>query len=225
MKLLSVAKARSVWLFAVQELNPQGKNINQPLGEWLKNRYHFASYPEVFTETEATKKSGYVFGNGSFKYGDATTSVALTVHSDGLIGDTISSTDATDAFLQDVLEGVKTDFGLSYDPAMVWQRAHISELNVRCERDLKGLGPKVAQLEECLNAALRRNESAARRDTFRLDGITFRADWQSSNKMPPFTFESRVNMPFAENRYYSQAPLRTGEHLGLLEKLEHILSS
>ncbi len=224
MKLLQVEKARSVWLFPIAELNPAGSDISSELGEWFKKRYHFSKFPSSFLETEESKKDGYVFGHGRFRYKDGTIAVALTAHSDGLIGDTVASTDATDAFLQDALEGARAELSLAYEPSMVWQKAYVSQLIVKCETDLKGFGPKLSKFEQCVNAAVGRNEFPSRRDTYRFDGMIFRADWTSAKKMPWFTFESRMNIPFSENRYYSQAPLSTSEHLALLDKLEEILA-
>jgi len=40
-----------------------------------------------------------------------------------------------------------------------------------------------------------------------------------------FTFERRLQQPFSANRYYSEAPLQTDEHIELLDMLEGILKT
>jgi hypothetical protein len=76
--------------------------------------------------------------------------------------------------------------------------------------------PKIANV-------LTERTSAGMRHPFLFEptAVLFNVD-TSQAKSPPamFSIERRVDVPFEENTYFSQAPLRTAEHIEILNTFE-----
>src|SRR5262245_30408714 len=120
MQLLSIIKARSIWLFDILDINPKGRHIESALIEWMRTYYHFLKYPTSIPDVN--QGDSLTFTQGSFETKDGLISVDLNIYKDGLVADTRSSTQDTDAFIEDVLHSAVRDFGLVYHPEMIRQK-------------------------------------------------------------------------------------------------------
>ena len=219
MELKSVLLARSIWLFDSDEINPHGKDIKQVLRA-IGERYHFTKYPKEdkdFIGIGNSPKDGAEFVGGTFR--DLV--VGLTVFDDGIVAETRSSTDDTDTFVEDLLQWLVIQFGFVYERGTVGSKSYVSQLLVTTDRSVAALNPKLAGFAEKL-ASLTSTENNS--VVYEPGGIIFRSD--PANKISPsfFTFDRRAGVPFRENKYFSQAPLRTQVHLDMLSELENILS-
>ena len=221
MKVLSVAAAHSSWLFDISDLNPKGKSLFPEMFDWLKDNYHFAQAPASIADLDKDTKA-LVFLNGEFQAREEVfVAVELRIFNDGLVANSSSSTDDTDKFLEDVLTSAAAEFSLTFEPAMVRRRQYISELNIRLEQPLGNLNPKLVQFANKLTAMT----AAVNPSAFEVGGISFWADvTHSVYKIPGFSIERKINAPFNENRFFSRAPLKTQEHIAMLEELEGILA-
>src|SRR5947209_12633647 len=143
MELLSVIRARSIWLFDLQDLNPRGKDIESHLIDWMRDHCHFSKCPSSIYDRDANQ--ALTFTNGSFQVREEffISVDMMSIYNDGLVADTRSSTKDTDAFLEDVLNSAVRDFSLVYKPEMIRQKLYISELNVRSDRPLGNINPKL----------------------------------------------------------------------------------
>jgi hypothetical protein len=105
MELLNVGMARSVWLFDLRDMNPRGKYIEAGFIEWLKSLYHFSKYPSSMYDRD--ENGGLSFKVGGFQVQEnQSVTVYLKVYTDGMVGETRSSTHDTDTFIEDVLTHV-----------------------------------------------------------------------------------------------------------------------
>ncbi len=216
MELLNVVKARSIWLFDINDLNPRGKSINTELIEWLKGAYGFGKVPSTIYDLDDTKALAFL--NGQFQVKDELfLECDLRIYNDGVVADTRSSTKDTDALMKDLLTSAAKEFGLTYKPEIIHTRQYLSELNVRCIRPLQSLHPQLAAFATKLSSL------TGSRNNFELTGILFTSESMPTLAMGPFRFERKLGVPLSENRYYSIAPLQTEEHFDLLEELESIL--
>ncbi len=218
MELLNVIRARSIWFFDLYDLNPRGKNIGQELIGWLGESYRFSKVPSSILDVDNT--NALVFLAGRFKVGEETIGVDLRVYPDGLVGDSRSSTDDTDAFLKDALESAGKKFGLLNRLDVIRRVVHTSELNVRCKRALTGLNPKLKDISAKISSLV----GVQQQSPFDVFGISFWHDPQSQSGLSQFRIEKRLNIAASENRYYSVAPLKTFDHLAILEELEELLA-
>lgn len=211
MKLISVKLAREIWLFPLMHLNPKGKYLIPLLGKLIQ-RYSFASIPNLSDAIKANQ--GLKLGAGVFtdkKYGAI--SVDLQVHTDGLVGDTRANTEATDAFLKDLLTWVVAEETLQ-TPTEI-KKQYLSEVYVEWEKPLSALNPKLKQIAKLLSSKITGFDPT----TFDVAGIIFGSNSGAYEKPIPFRIEREINVPYAQNRYYSAAQLTTNDHLEVIKLL------
>ena len=96
---------------------------------------------------------------------------------------------------------------------------YVSELQMESKHLLTMINPKLANLSKSL-AALVPADSAT---SYEVSSLAFATDPKDGTPLLNFRFERLINTPFAENRYFSAAPVHTDDHLELLENLERIL--
>ena len=218
MKLLSVNTARAIWLGQVRDLNPKGMKLERILTSFLVDTYKFEKTPLTQEPTDPNK--GLIFENGEFEAKEEHPIIInLTIYNDGLVAESISSTTHSEAFLEDVLIRFSEFFKISSFTSVFKKKLYSSQLFVYTDKQLKLLNPKLKKISEYLSHNVEQSSL-----NFQVGGISFWPD--QTSKVPPasFTFERALGVPFSENRYYSAAPLKTDQHLELLEKLENILS-
>ncbi|MFZ5448524.1 MAG: hypothetical protein ACOZFS_07820 [Thermodesulfobacteriota bacterium] len=221
MKLLSVLRARSIWMIYLSELNPRGLydySVVRPMIE----KYKFLKVPTKIEEFDLSR--GCEFKNGSFqKNPQLEIGVDITLYNDGLVVDTRSSTADSDGFLEEFLSWLSTDFGVVPYQNVLRRKFYLSELSVQTDKPLNALNPKLQGFAERINSLI--SGFSDRPIAFETSGVRF---WTDPTVMtnPPghFLFERLEKVPFNENRYYSAAPLQTEDHLKMLEELEQILS-
>jgi hypothetical protein len=213
MKLLSVNLARSIWSCNVFEFNPKGKSL-YPVAPSLVGLYKFKSFPPPAQIPEFAK--GIKFQDGEFKNSEGEViNVTLTVHNNGLVVDTRSSTKDSDAFLTEMLNRLSKEFGLLNHEQIISRKMYLSNLYVTIDKSLELINPRLKEISKYLS------------DTFSypFEAATLHFWPEQFANQPRFVFERQANVPFAENKYYSSAPLQTDQHLELLNKFEDILSS
>jgi hypothetical protein len=216
MELLSVQRARSIWLFDTYDHNPRGKDIGSDLIEWLKKSYYFTKAPANPNDLDDSK--AMLFQGGQFRVGRESISVELRLFSDGIVGDTRSSTSDTDSFLSDALQSAAKELSLPYQPDMIRKRLYVSELTVRSAKSISILNPKLNQFASKLTHALGTSSE------FELAGIAFWPNILPNPSASVFRFERKYGAEFSDNRYYTRAPLKTNVHLEMLDVLENSIS-
>jgi hypothetical protein len=228
MKLVHVKQARSVWLFDIQDLNPTGKDVFADVVDWIKESYHFAVAPDlerILAPTEGHQgnlpTSGLVFQRGSFQARtDSFVEIgSLTLYNDGMVVDTLSSTQESDQFAGDLLGSTAREFGLAYEPDMIRKRLYVSALIIRSETSLNAIHPGLAAFAERISEALENGPCSQ----FQLAHLGFWSEPNDFGVHKVFSFMPQAGKALSEHRYFSEAPLKTADHLRLLDELEQIL--
>jgi hypothetical protein len=218
MKLLSIMTARSIWLGPTVDLNPRGLNLHPIVIPMLQETYKFIKLPSP--QEILNPKDGLKFEKGEFSIDiGLPISIDFTIFDDGFVVDCRSSTDHADAFLEDVLTKFDDTFKISNYGQVISRRVYLSELFVTTDKTLELINPKFKEIAKYLSSNVEEEK------TFEVGGINFTPDQTRSKGNPPaFRFERALNVPFSEKRYYSIAPLPTGKHIELLDKLEVLLA-
>jgi len=220
MQKISVALARSIWLFDTNELNPTGKSLFPDMMLWLGEKYKFQTFPKSIGDVDKEKK-GLLFKTGEFQGNEGAVTVNFSFYTDGMVAETWSSTEDGDAFLGDVLRSATLKYGLVYPPDLIRAKQYISELVVSLDNSLADLNPKITRFCETLNGIFSRHHL----QPFEMTGMLFAPDVTGTNYKPPGLFlERKTGVPFAANRFWSKSPFTTKDHLLALEQLDKMIA-
>ena len=210
--------ARSLWVFELNLLNPQGLSL-QPVIDRLNEKYKFAKAPKNPLDFDDAKALS--FKSGMFLNSKGTSvSVTFTIYSDGFVADTTASTDVSSQLLVEVRDSIASEFGLKL-PAKI-KKAFVSQLDVECEKPLMQLNPGLMELAEFINGHVKTLDEQPR--VYDCAGLSFWTEDVGKISAPSiFKFERKISAPFSTNHYFSQAPLETQQHLEALDILARLL--
>jgi hypothetical protein len=185
------------------------------MGDLIK-RYGFTGFPTNVQQLEATKVE---FRQGAF--GEVGIE-SFIIYGDGVVITSKSSTDVLDDFLKDVNEWMGSALGLRRVETHLINTAYESGLVIRSEVPLLKTLAVLSPIQDLLAKSVK---STMGLDTkFEPFGIAFSADHSliPGMKPAPFRLERRVGVGFDTNLYVSQAPLRTADHIEVLQRLEKL---
>jgi hypothetical protein len=214
--------ARSIRLVKVSTAVGYWPDVVKELGA----HYSFARIPDIQEILEAQKAGsakGAEFHLGRLRRADGRLIVIekFTVFNDGLVVDTRTSTGDCDLFLDNIEQWAKTNLSAIKN---VGRSFYLSQLEVKLQANeyAKMFDP----LGDQIFALMTEYGVPSGITPFRLG--TFALAMEPSHipgiQPSPFSIERRINIPFNENVFFAQAPLRTSDHIKLLDLLEQALA-
>jgi hypothetical protein len=214
MQLSAVLLARVIAFLEMNDVNPRGKVRLPVVAEMIRERFGFAKYPQKPEEFDETKGVEFIEGNI-----DGIGIDKLTIWFNGVGIDLRSSTDDAKMVLLRSFDWLRDEVGLTYRPEMIKRWAYLSQITFYSDANFDALHPAVTNLANRLTAAVSRIQGSA---------FEFHANWigwgfdRTVKQFPisDFSIQRRVDTPFAEKKYFSQAPVPTDEHYGMLETFE-----
>jgi hypothetical protein len=214
MQLSAVLLARVIAFAEMNDLNPRGKVRLPMVASMIVERFGFAKYPQKPEEFDESK--GVEFGDGSF---DGIGVDKLTIWFNGVGIDVRSSTDEARDLLEKSFQWLKNEVGLNYKPEMIKRWAYLSQLTFYSDVDFDAVHPAFANLGKRLTEMVSRIQGSE---------FKFQSNWlgwgfdRTIKQFPisDFSIQRRKDTPYAENKYFSQAPLPTDEHIKILEQFE-----
>ena len=215
MKLLSIHTARSIWLLPINYFNPSGRQII-PAVEEIIDRYSFLKTTPL-AEVFGSEKKGLELKIGTFiKKDDVPIEVSLAIHNDGLVAETRSSTEDSDLFLEDVLTFLSEHFDLAPHSELPINKKYLSEIYFTLNKMPEFFSKLTSSFINKSSGYINRDKVG----NFGFMGIHLATDPDLSGNPLLIRVEREVNVPFNENRFFSTAPIKTSEHIELLEGLE-----
>jgi hypothetical protein len=147
----------------------------------------------------------------------------LSIFPDGISIDAKSNSGLLDQFLDDLLQWSRSELGISTVQTYRFGRLYQSDIVFHSDKDILVPFEGVAQMQSMLNKKFL--------ETSKVD-INWRpVGWSlgydpidvGSVKPNPFHVARRVGTDYSLNHYFSTAPLRTSDHIELIEALERIV--
>jgi len=216
MKVISIASGRATRHFVADEVGPRAGFYIHDVIRLIGERYGFINLPSI----SDAAKSGVVFQNGRLIAGNKKMNISnLGIYNDAI---TVMSfdTDSAEFILDDIVNWAWSTFDLR-EPVTAPTTIIESNIVVEFERSIDHILAVFDGLSQAFTSALRQ---AYERDiSVHLSRIGVGGDPQ---ELKPYlraeiVLERRIGHPYAENRYFSVAPLRTAKHIEILEALEH----
>ena len=219
MKPLSVLQARAVAFLEADGYFPRHHIFGPEVARRIVERYGFLKIPEKM-EDFLDEQKGIQFAFGRWE-GIVINQLALYPH--GIAAETAASTDVSEQILHDVLSWGANTLNLNYHPNMINRKAYVSGLVFSTDVPLNALHPKLRGIVKRLSGSVA--SGLGHVFAYEVTGIFFGYDTTHTKPNAPiFTIERLADVPFAENKYFSTAPLPTTEHLNLLEDFEAALN-
>ena len=214
MQVKAVLTARFLGFVEVATLNPEGKIFFPSLAAGLVERFSFQKYPTTPEQFDESK--GVEFLEGQW---NGVNVPKLVIYNNGILVDTQASTDESERIFLEGLQWAKEMFGITFTPEMVYRKRYLSDLVFSTNAPiLDGVGPinnLRTNLSDMMETVLNERLNYA---GIRLD-IDFER-YQRPAPIAPLTIQRRNDYAFSDNTYFSEAPLPTTLHIGLLEEYE-----
>ncbi|HZZ17418.1 MAG TPA: hypothetical protein VFE08_15835 [Candidatus Sulfotelmatobacter sp.] len=214
MELKAVITARFLGFVELATLNPGGKVFFPAVVPAIVEKFDFQKYPTTFEQFDESK--GVEFFDGQW---DGVNVSKLTIYNNGLLVDTQSSTDDSERIVIESLAWASKKFGITFNPKMIYRRRYLSDIVFSTDVPiLDGFAP-IDNLRKNLSDMMEsvideRLQYAA----IRLD-VDFER-FQRPAPIAPLTIQRRNDYAFADDTYFSEAPLPTSLHLALVEEYE-----
>jgi hypothetical protein len=169
------------------------------------------------------KENALEFNSGTFIKGpNQDIRVGLTLYNNAFAADSISNTDNAEAFLHDLAEWAAKEFNFVVEKSAILRTTYFSTMEVQFNTEIHLVNPRLNFLPSALAAQAVQIDGKPLR--YALGGIrAWGENAGSAGALQPFLLERKWGTPFDENVYSAQAPLRTKEHVTMLEAIENAL--
>lgn len=218
MNIVSYDLAKATLLFPLEEISPLRGINNARIVNDIVNKYQFAKYPNIDMPREELGKTGLKFENGIFMEGQINIT-EFSIFSDGIVVGA-RTTDEAESFIADMLLWVRQTYGFREFMSTPVSR-FISQIVVEFNKRLLKL---LRDSNEIVNLVSKRisdiYEEKITLDLARVDLDFDKLGTKSPLIVPRFIIERRPGAVFERERYYCFAPLRTRDHVSILEEIE-----
>jgi hypothetical protein len=215
MKSPTILLARVLAFVETADLNPKGKVFYPDLVRESVERYQFQVFPK--TPEQYDEQKGVEFQSG--KAGNRVIE-SLRIFNTVLVVETRSNTTDSKEIIEEVLEWGKQKFGLNYEPGMIKRWAYVSDVTFHSDVPLLGTpNSPIGKLASKTTDAI----SQIWGEKINYHPTAFSVGHDPSirkNSIAQFTLSRRIEIPFSENKYFSEAPLPTDMHIKFLEEFE-----
>jgi hypothetical protein len=213
MKLSSIIVSRVIRFGQVS--GPGGGTVyGLNLSKACEERYGFLQAPRVLSDYDLSKGVTFLHGYFNNRVIDK-----FQVFSHGIVAEAKLDTDECDRFLDDVLKWITERGGVEFassDPS----RFYNSQLEIQSDLELGRSFPKLAPFGRQLSDILRSYGQPV--PDYECSGLSFGS---SQNDTTGFRFEGREGLNVPRGMFFSQARLRTSDHLRMLDTLERIFNT
>lgn len=214
MKLLAIEMSRLTALF--QTTRSAGQ-IYLPLASArLSGRYSFSSAPKSISELTGDRLE--------FKHGQFNDNAieSLEVYNDGIIISSSSDTDFIDEFFSDFCEWISDNLGLSMIKTHSINRIYESSFSFETKKDILKPLEAYSEIAKLVESDLK--ETTGLEVNYEPSGWVFTSDQTKNPYLKPsiFRIERRAGIEFGLNQFSSAAPLKTKQHINIIEKLESV---
>jgi hypothetical protein len=212
-ELSAILLARVIAFVEVADLNPPGGLFFPELTKELVQRFNFQQHPRTVEEWTNEKGSIFAFG----KLGNVAVD-KLILFNNGIQVDTHSGTIESKEILEDTLAWARDKFGCKYKPELLRRWAYVSGLTFTSDEAILS-SPALDNLAVRTSHALSEiagepMEYVPMIQTIGHDPLAKKFGRAS------FTIQRRLDVPFSDKKYYSEAPVPTEMHISLLELFE-----
>ncbi|MDA9463051.1 hypothetical protein [Bradyrhizobium sp. CCBAU 53415] len=186
-----------------------------PLIRGLQDMYGFVQVPTTVAELDFTK--GVTFLQGYYK---GAVISKFQIYENGMLCEALADNSTCDEFMGEVLKWATTEHNIPVKENGV--KAFLSQLEIASNANLEKHLQKIDSVAALIGQSLQSYGQPVA--LYQISGIKLHYDSAALPvpRPPEFVFERRAGQPYSANEYFSSAPLRTADHMRVLDQLEKI---
>ncbi len=216
MQRLAVLMARSLAFIEISELNQRGSLYLPEIAEAITNRYGFISHPRVAKDFDLSEAVEFRSGRSM----EQVSIQRLAIWGGTILLETQVTTETSRSILLEMLFWLRDEFGATFTESQVRRWASISQVLFKTDFPiLAEFSRPLEKLAQRTNAVV--SQIFGEEMGYRSQQIQIGHDPTArKNGVAGFQIQHRGQIPYKDNRYYSEAPLPTDIHWELLEEFE-----
>jgi len=184
----------------------------------IKVRYGFLAAPRDEDLLPSDPPRGAVFQHGRLiTEGRLIVVDRFTVFNDGLVADSSSSTDDADLFLDDLISWAEKELPKA---EVFGPRYYLSQIEIQMNTSLERFAPHFIPIGEKLTSLLNMYGLSVSRYEVTAIQLNFDQTGKQAPQPGVFFIDRRLNMPYNDNVWFAQAPLKTADHVALLKEID-----
>jgi hypothetical protein len=184
----------------------------------FEERYGFLESPKTVADFDVSK--GITFLHGFFE--DKVVIEKAMLYNNGILIETKSTTDDCINIIADIVVWANQNASFIFEEDHSSPKMYLSHFEVEAGVNLQRISDKFQLLSDEINRYMISYGEVGR--DYKFSSLAFQLDPTSASPMP-YKFERRAHQPFGSNLYFSSAPLKTEDHLALLNSLERLFIS
>lgn len=217
MKLREVLVGQVIMFIRLQE--PIGGIYVPEFVKAVQEQYKFVTVPKTMAEFDRAK--GVKFEHGYFLLGERKIVLdRVDIFNNGISVSTRTHTEDVDQFLDSVIEWGTKVIGMREDMSSPREKLFLSNLEVELRNPLSVR----SKLSDTVSKALGKHLPDYGLKTRQYENIGMAMHFEVLGLSAPiptnFKLERREGQEFEKNIFFSSAPLKTKDHLALLEQIE-----
>lgn len=213
MEVTSILLARVLAFFEIEELRPAQDFFFPDVVKKLVHECSFQKFPVTLDDWRSEK--GAIFEVG--KWGKTVVERLVLYHNGVHVETRISSSESM-RVLKEFLAWTKDELGSRYDPPMKMEMAYVSGFVFRSDIPLF-YGSPVEKLSQRMSGVM--SEILGAETIYQPTMLNIGHDpLLRKYGRAQFTLQRRAEVPFTENKYFTESPLPTDVHISLMEQYE-----
>jgi hypothetical protein len=191
-----------------------GRNLVRAFEE----KYGFMESPKTVADFDLNK--GITFSHGYFE--NRMVIEKIIIYINGIVVETKESTDDCLKIMKEVVSWGAEHGGVIFEENVEYPQLYLSHFEVEMSVDIQKVSKKLQAISDAINGYMISYKEVGR--DFRCSSLSFQLDPATSGPTA-FKFERRNAQSFSSNLYFSAAPLKSQDHIGLLGLMEEFFSS
>jgi len=225
LKVIANHVGRVVILKPIDEITPSGGIAPDDMRSLIVERYGFTYVTSGSTPLEQIQKDGFKFQMGKVQSSNRMFVIEeLSIFNDGIVvaGKT---TDAAEAFIADLTQWAKDSHGFRIDETFWKKKLFLSEMTVQFDRQISEVIASFHQISKVVGDLYGGTYGLS--SPFNVSTLVLDYDRASvpplAGTISAFKIDRRIAEPFADNRFFCTAALRTKDHVTALEAFEQLI--
>lgn len=181
----------------------------------LAEFYRFVEFPKNRDDFKLENSIEFAMG-----FSKARLISRVQIYETGVVIEGPEYTEALEEIADEILSIIANEFGVALQELGSARGAYTSRIEIKSEKKLNIQSPLLNNIGNFLSKAI--DGYGTKTKPYEIYGIEMHSEARYSSPIHPtrFTLERRAGTDYSDDIFYSEAPLKTKDHLQLLQNIE-----